>query len=66
MENETKRYNFNGFTFGDSGLSVLTVQMLNNTNVGTSYTTEIAIELTPEERQELITKLITITDKDKN
>ena len=66
MENETKRYNFNGFTFGDNGLSVLTIRMLNNTKVGTSYTTEIAIELTPEEKTELITKLITIADKDKN
>lgn len=63
---ENKRYNFGGFTFGDKGLSVLNVQILNNTEIGTSYTTEIAIELTPEERTELITKLITIADKDKN
>jgi uncharacterized tellurite resistance protein B-like protein len=63
---ENKRYNFSGFIFGDNGLAVLNVQILNNTKVGTSYTTEIAIELTPEERQELITKLITIADKDKN
>lgn len=61
---ENKRYNFGGFTFGDKDLAVLRIEVLNHTETGTRYSTEIGLELTPAERQELITKLITIADKD--
>jgi len=63
MENK-KRYNFAGYSFGEKGLAVLLVQVLNHTENGTSYSTEIGLELTPEERTELITKLITLNEKD--
>ena len=61
---ENKRYNFGGFTFGDKDLAVLRIEVLNHTNSGTRYSTEICLELNPTERQELIAKLITIADKD--
>ena len=61
---ENKRYNFGGYSFGDKGLAVLLVQVQNHTENGTSYSTGIELELTPEERTELITKLITLNEKD--
>jgi len=61
---ENKRYNFGGYSFGEKGLAVLNVQVLNHTESGTTYSTEISLELTPEERTELITKLITLNEKD--
>jgi hypothetical protein len=64
MENK-KRYNFSGFTFGQDGWAVLNIQVVNYSGNGTNYLTEIGLELTAEERTELITKLITIADKDK-
>ncbi len=61
---ENKRYNFGGFGFGDKGLAVLTIQVINHTETGTSYSTEIGLELTPDERVELITNLVRLNEKD--
>ena len=59
MENkETKRYVLGGYGFGSQGLVVLDIEILNHTTTGTSYSTEIKLELTPEERTELITHLV--------
>ena len=60
MENENKRYNFSGFIFGSKKLYNLLITVNNYTKQGTSNTIEMGIELTPEERQELITLLLTI------
>ena len=58
MENTNKRYDFTGsFTFGSNGLFQLVVR--NTTEYG-GYTMEFGLELTPAERQELITLLITL------
>jgi len=61
---ENKRYNFGGFGFGDKGLSVLTIQVINHTETGTSYSTGLELELTPDERVELITNLVRLNEKD--
>jgi len=61
---ENKKYNFGGFTFGDKGLAVLNIQVLNHAENSTNYSTEIGLELTPEERVELITHLIRLGEKD--
>ncbi|NBR62563.1 MAG: hypothetical protein EBT86_13235 [Actinobacteria bacterium] len=61
---ENKRYNFGGYSFGEKGLAVLNVQVLNHTENGTTYSTEISLELTPDERVELITNLIRLNEKD--
>ena len=59
MEKQNKaRYNFYGFGFGLLGNSVLKIEVLNHTENGTRYSTEIGLELTPEERVELITALV--------
>lgn len=63
---ENKRYNFGGYTFGNQGLFVLMVEVLNHTETGTSYSTEIRLELSPEERQELITTLMLASIKENN
>ena len=63
MENENKRYNFSGFTFGSKKLYNLLITVNNYTKQGTSNTIEMGIELTPEERQELITLLLTPQEK---
>ena len=63
MENENKRYNFSGFTFGSNGLYNLLITVNNYTKQGTSNTIEMGIELTPAERQELITLLLTPQEK---
>ena len=52
------RYNFYGFTFGMAGNSVLKIEVLNHTENGTRFSTEIGLELTPEEKVELITALV--------
>jgi len=57
MEN-VKRYTFGGFTFGDKGMFNLLVHTIGANGSGTVV--EIALELTPAERQELITVLITL------
>ena len=61
---ENNRYNFGGFSFGDKGLAVLVIQVLNHTQIGTSYSTEINLELTPDERVELIKKIIHLDEKE--
>jgi len=61
---ENKRYNFGGFGFGDKGLSVLTIQVINHTETGTSYSTGLELELTADERVELITNLVRLSEKD--
>lgn len=59
MENTNQpRYNFAGFSFGDKGYTVLRIEVLNHTETGTRYSTEIGFELTTEERTELITHLV--------
>lgn len=55
-EEKTRRYNFNAFLFGNDG----DVNLVIETATGEfGYLTQYALELTPEERQELITALIT-------
>ncbi len=64
MEKEN-RYRFGGFTFGTTTKYFnLTIGIKNFNSVGTSYTTEIGIELTDEERLELI-KLLINADEEK-
>jgi hypothetical protein len=60
-EDKPQRYNFSGFTFGNYGDFNLIIE----TKTGDfSYNTQLAIELSPAERQELITVLIKATTKD--
>ena len=58
------RYNFGGWTFGEGDHKQfnLQIRIVNNANHGTNYTTEIGIELTDLERQELIALLINPMD----
>jgi len=65
MEKEN-RYRFSGFTFGSEKLFNLSITVKNFSNVGTSYTTEIGIELTAEEKLELIKLLINADEKEDN
>lgn len=59
-----QRYNFKGFTFGNSGDFNLVIETSENEF---GYNTKFEIELTPEERQELITVLITLgLEKEEN
>jgi hypothetical protein len=64
MENKNERYTFGGFTFGSQNLFNLTIRVRNHAEYGTSNTVEMGIELTPEERQELITILINAGKED--
>lgn len=66
MENKMdKRYSFGGFSFGSNGLFQLTIATISPTReVGTTHTMELGLELTPEERQELITLLIQLPKED--
>ena len=68
MENKMeKRYSFGGFAFGSKGLFQLTIATISPTSeVGTTHTMELGIELTPEEIQELITVLLTRNVKEDN
>jgi hypothetical protein len=60
-QEELNRYNFSGFTFGEQGDFNLIIE----TKTGEfSYNTQIAIELTPAERQQLISVLIKTNTKD--
>jgi hypothetical protein len=67
MENKMeKRYSFGGFTFGSKGMFNLTINTINPTKeFGSTHTMELGIELTPEERQELITILL-LAEKEDN
>lgn len=55
-EKKTKRYNFHAFVFGNYGDVNLVVETATSEF---GYSTQYALELTSEERQELITALIT-------
>jgi hypothetical protein len=63
---ENKRYNFGGFAFGSKGLFQLTISTINPADYGSTHSVELGLELTPAERQELITILITLNQKDKD
>jgi hypothetical protein len=55
-ERKNRRYNFNVFVFGRDG----DVNLVIETATGDfGYLTQYALELTPEEKQELITVLLT-------
>jgi len=55
-EKKNRRYNFTGFVFGNDG----DVNLVIETATGDfGYLTQYALELTPAERQELITVLLT-------
>ena len=60
METQEKRYNFGGFTFGSKGDFNLVIETARG---DFGYLTQLALELTPAERQELITVLITSNEK---
>ena len=62
---ENKNYSIGGFYFGSQGLFQLTIKSIKTNGTGSSHAIELGIELTPEERQELITLLLT-TPKEKN
>ena len=64
MSDEVKsRYNFNGFIFGNDGKFNLVIE----TRTGDfSYLTQYSLELTPSERQDLITVLINTQEKRTN
>ena len=62
MENRT--YDFGGFYFGSRDLFQLTIKSIKTNGTGSSHSIELGIELTPEERQELITLLLTTPKKD--
>jgi hypothetical protein len=67
MENKMeKRYTFGGFSFGSKGLFNLTISTISNVEYGSSHSIELGLELSPEERQELITLLITLPTKEDN
>jgi hypothetical protein len=68
MENKMeKRYSFGGFAFGSKGLFQLTIATISPTSeVGTTHTMELGLELSPEEIQELLTVLITRNVKEDN
>ena len=58
MSDVKARYDIDGFTFGEQGLFQLTIKTLSENGYG--HTVELGLELTPEERQELISVLITL------
>jgi hypothetical protein len=57
-ENKTKRYNFKAFVFGNKNDVNLFIE---NATSEYGYNVKFEIELTPEERQELITAILTAT-----
>jgi len=62
-EKAERRYNFNAFTFGRDGDLNLVIE----TATGDfGYLTQYGLELTPAERQELISVLITATKQEDN
>jgi hypothetical protein len=62
-EQENRRYNFNGYTFGDNGDFNLVIETATSQF---GYSTQYAIELSTVERQELITLLLTTKGKKDN
>lgn len=65
-EMENKRYHFSGFAFGEKNYYNLSVRLNNFAGYGTSYTSEWSLELTEEERLELIKLLINAETQEKN
>jgi hypothetical protein len=61
MEN---RYTFSGFIFGNDKLFQLLINVKNYSGVGSSTSLELGLELTTEERMELIKMLMNANDKD--
>jgi hypothetical protein len=61
MEN---RYEFSGFTFGTPKYFQLLINVKNYSGVGTTTSLELGLELTTEERLELIKLLINAEEKD--
>ena len=62
---EKTRYYFTGFIFGmDKDLYNLTIRINNHAGYGTSYIGEMSLELTENERQELIKLLINAKDSE--
>jgi hypothetical protein len=55
---EINNYEIGGFYFGNAGVFNLTIKAKKPN--GNGYGIELAVELTPAERQELITMLLTI------
>ncbi len=62
MSKEKKRYNIDGFTFGQNGFFELKIEVLDESGYG--HTLGFGLELSPEERQELITVLINLGKKE--
>jgi hypothetical protein len=62
MSEKKKRYNFDGFTFGQNGFFELKVEVLDESGFG--HTLGFGLELSPEEREELIKLLINLGKKD--
>jgi hypothetical protein len=60
MSDVKSRYNFNGFTFGNDEDFNLVIEVATG---DFGYLTQYSLELTPAERQELITVLIKGTTK---
>lgn len=60
MENKEKqkRYAMSGFLFGKLDYYNLTIRIKNHANHGTSHTVQFDLELSQEERQELINLLM--------
>jgi len=66
MENKKQRYTFGGFTFGSEKLFNLTIGIQNHAGYGTSHAVELGLELTTDERMELIKLLITANEQESN
>ena len=63
MSEPIKRYNFDGFTFGDEGDTQLEIYVLKENGYG-GWTTRLSVELTRQERKELIKFLQHIEEKE--
>lgn len=60
-----KRYTFGGFTFGSQSQFHLTISAISPVERGGTHGLELGIDLSPEERQELITILL-LAEKEDN
>ena len=65
MEKKNERYAFGGFSFGSGNWFNLTIRTHNYAGHGTNYALEMALELSTEERLELIKVLINAGKEDK-
>lgn len=63
MSEPKKRYDFTGFTFGDEGDAQLEIYVLKENGYG-GWTTRLSVELTRQERKELIKFLQHIEEKE--